>query len=110
MLMDWLEKLLGTDKAILAGFIGALIALKFQEEVTTWKGRAWFVFTGLVCAKFATPLAMSFYSIDPSLRDGVGFLLGAFGGSLLAAGFRAIKNLDLISLVKAKLGNGSGEQ
>lgn len=108
--MDWLEKLIGTDKAIIAGFIGALIALKFQEELSSWKGRAWFVFTGLVCANYGTPLAMNFYSIDPDLRGGVGFLLGAFGGSLLAAGFRAIKNLDLVSLVKAKLGNGSGEQ
>lgn len=106
--MDFLEKLIGADKVIIAGFIGALIALKFQEELSGWGGRAWFMFTGVVCAYYGTPLAISTYSIDPGLAGGVGFLLGAFGGSLLAAGFRAIKNLDLISLVKAKIGKTEG--
>ncbi|QMP19223.1 holin [Pseudomonas phage Persinger] len=108
--MDFLERLLNTDKAIIAGFIGALVALKFQEELSGWGGRAWFVCTGVACAYWGTPWAISAYSIDPGLAGSVGFLLGAFGGSLLAAGFRAIKNLDLISLVKAKIGKtGGGE-
>ncbi len=108
--MDFLEKLIGADRVLIAGFIGALVALKFQEELKGWAGKAWFVFTGVVCAYYGTPLAINTYSIDPGLAGGVGFLLGAFGGSLLAAGFRAIKNLDLISLVKAKMGKSGGEQ
>ena len=108
-MIDFLEKLIGTDKAIIAGFVGALVALKFQEELSTWRGRVLFVATGLSCAYFVTPLAVSFYQIDADLEGGVGFLLGAFGGSLLSAGFRTLKNLDLISVVKQKLGMGSGE-
>lgn len=107
--MEFFEKLLGTDKVIIASFIGALIALKFQEELNTWHGKVVFVLTGVACAYYVTPLAMTSYNIDPGLAGGVGFLLGAFGGSLLAAGFRAVRNLDLLALVKTKFGKPEGE-
>ncbi len=107
--MEFLEKLLGTDKIIVASFIGALVALKFQEELNTWQGKFVFVLTGVACAYYITPIAMASYNIDPGLAGGVGFLLGAFGGSLLAAGFRAVRNLDLVELVKAKFGKAGGE-
>lgn len=106
--MDFLTKLLDNAEVALAGLFGALAALKFQDELSTVKGRLIFVGTGVVCAYWVTPLAINVYTIDPGLAGGVGFLLGAFGGSLLSAGFRAIRNLDLVSLLKAKNGNIEG--
>ncbi|MGL6365373.1 hypothetical protein [Aeromonas veronii] len=50
------------------------------------------------------------YNIDPGLSGGVGFLLGAFGGSLLAAGLRTIRGLDLIELVKERFSRTGGGQ
>lgn len=109
--MNLLERLLMNAEAGIAGIIGAVVAVPFQEELNTWQGRLMFVFTGLACAYFATPLAISTYGIDPALAGGVGFLMGAFGGSLLSAGFRTVRNLDLSAFVKAKLGKrGDNEQ
>ncbi|MFM4808561.1 hypothetical protein [Aeromonas hydrophila] len=86
------------------------MAVPFHEELRTWKGRVVFIGTGAACAYFTTPLAISMYSIDPGLAGGVGFLLGAFGGSLLAAGLRTIKGLDLVELVRQRFSRTGGGQ
>lgn len=105
--MNLWERLLANAELGLPGLIGAVIAIPFHEELKTWKGRLFFVCTGVACAYFTTPLAISVYNIEPALAGGVGFLLGAFGGSLLAAGVRAINSADLIALIKSKIGGGS---
>lgn len=105
--MNLLDRLMANAEWALAGLIGAVIAIPFHEELRTWKGRLFFIGTGVACAYFTTPLAISLYSIDPALAGGVGFLLGAFGGSLLAAGIRAIKSADIVALIKSKFGGDS---
>lgn len=102
--MNFFDRLVANAEWAIAGLIGAVIAIPFHEELKTWKGRLTFVGTGVACAYFTTPLAISVYKIDPALAGGVGFLLGAFGGSLLAAGLRAIKSADLVALFKSKFG------
>ena len=106
--MSFLDRLMANAEMAVAGLIGAVIAIPFHEELKTWKGRLFFVGTGVACAYFTTPLAINKWSIDPSLAGGVGFLLGAFGGSLLAAGIRAVKAADLWAFLKSKFG-GSKE-
>lgn len=106
--MSLIERIVSNAEWAIAGLVGAVIAVPFHEELKTWKGRFVFVGTGAACAYFTTPLAISLYSIDPSLAGGVGFLLGAFGGSLLAAGLRTIRGLDLVDIVKERLSKTGG--
>jgi hypothetical protein len=44
---------------------------------------------------------------EPRSVAGVGFLLGTFGGSLIAAVMRAIKAADLWSVIRSKFGGPS---
>ncbi|WP_279475269.1 hypothetical protein [Aeromonas veronii] len=108
--MGLIERILTNAEWALAGLIGALVAVPFQEELSTWRGRLVFIGSGATCAYFTTPLAISMYNIDPGLSGGVGFLLGAFGGSLLSAGLRTIRGLDLIELVKERFSRTGGGQ
>lgn len=105
--MNFLDRLVANAEWAIAGLVGAVIAIPFHEELKTWKGRLFFIGTGVACAYFTTPLAISVYSIDPTLAGGVGFLLGAFGGSLVSAVIKAIKTADLVALFKSKFGGGS---
>lgn len=106
--MSLIERILTNAEWAIAGLVGAVIAVPFHEELKTWKGRILFVGTGVSCAYFTTPLAISLYSIDPGLAGGVGFLLGAFGGSLLAAGLRTLRGLDLVDILKERLSKSGG--
>jgi paired small multidrug resistance pump len=103
--MNLWERLLANAELGLPGLIGAVIAIPFHEELKTWKGRLFFVCTGVACAYFTPPLAINGYNIEPALAGGVGFLVGAVGGSLLAAGIRAVKAADLWALLKSKFGS-----
>lgn len=105
--MNFLDRLLQNAEWAIAGLFGAVVAMPLHEELKTTKGKLFFILTGVTCAYFTTPLAINKWSIDPSLAGGVGFLLGAFGGSLLAAGIRAIRAADLWALLKSKFGGGN---
>lgn len=94
-------------KLVLAGLIGAIVVLPIEKELTTWKGKLFFLFSGVACSYFTTPLAVYKWSIIPELAGSVGFLLGAFGASLLAAGIRAVKSVDLLALIKSRFGGGN---
>lgn len=101
------DRLLQNAEWAIAGLIGALVAMPLDKELTTTKGKIIFVLSGVACAYFTTPLALNRWSISPELSGGVGFLLGAFGGSLLSAGIRALKAADVWALVKSKFGGGN---
>lgn len=80
--------------------MGALVAVPFHDDKSL-KGRLWFVCSGIACSYFLTGWWSWFYSIPNNLAGAVGFLLGAFGGSLVAAVIRKIQTADLASLIEA---------
>lgn len=94
-------------KLVLSGLVGAIVVLPIEKELTTWRGKLFFLFCGVACSYFTTPLAIYKWSIIPELAGSIGFLLGAFGASLLAAGIRAVKSVDLVALIKSRFGGGN---
>lgn len=91
----------------IAGLIGAVISVPFQRDVRSAKSIAIFIFTGSACAHFLTGMVGKYFNVDPSSAGGIGFLLGAFGGSMIAAIIRAIEVADLWALIRQRFGGGS---
>lgn len=106
--MEFFHRLLDKAEWIIAGVIGAIVASWWhKDDLTDWKAWVVFLITGLACAMYLTGIVSTYLSItDPSNVTGVGFLLGAFGGSLMTAVNRAIKAADLWALVRSKFGGG----
>ena len=104
--MSPLEKIFVDLGLGIAAFIGALVGVFAQKEVATWRQGLVFVLSGLAIGYYVTPLVLDLYSIKTELTGAVGFLLGAFGGAIAAAVFKALGNLDLLELVKNRIGGG----
>lgn len=68
-----------------------------------------FVCSGVAIGYYITPLVLDLYSIRTELTGAVGFLLGAFGGGIMTAIYKAIGNLDLLELVKNRIGGKRSE-
>lgn len=99
----WIEQF----ELLLAGLAGAIVAIPFQKDLKSMASVIIFLVTGAACAHYLTGLAATFFDIEPSSAGGVGFLLGAFGGSLIAAVVRMLQTADLWSVIKSRLGGGS---
>ena len=102
--MDNLIKHLSEFKWAFAGFVGALVVVRFQSDLKTKSGIVIFVLSGSAYAHYLTGLVGDYFKIAPSSAGGIGFLLGAFGGSLTAAIMRAITSSDLVELLRKKIG------
>lgn len=102
--MDNLFKHLEDFKWAFAGLIGALVAVRFQNDLKTKGSIVIFVLSGSAYAHYLTGLVDDYFNIAPSSAGGIGFLLGAFGGSLTAAIIRAISSSDLVELLRKKIG------
>lgn len=105
---DLFHRLLDKAEWILAGLIGAIVASWWhKDDLTDWKAWVVFLITGVACALYLTGMVSAYLGIvDPSNVAGVGFLLGAFGGSLMTAINRAIKAADIWALIRSKFGGG----
>lgn len=110
--MEYLQRLL--DKIdrfelLIAGLIGAVVASWWhKDDLSDW--RAWMVFliTGVACSLYLTSMVSAYLNVtEPKIVAGIGFLLGTFGGSLLAAINRAIKAADLWALIRQRFGGGN---
>jgi paired small multidrug resistance pump len=107
--MDLFHRLLDKFDLMIAGFFGALVATRFHKEDLTDR-KTWLIFlvTGMACANYLTGMVSTYFGIvEPRSVAGVGFLLGAFGGSLMAAITRAINAADLWSFIKSRFGGPS---
>ena len=101
--MDFLHRLLDRLDLLIAGLFGVIVASWWhKDDLTDW--RAWLIFliTG-VASMVSAYLGVT----EPNIVAGVGFLLGTFGGSLLAAINRAIKAADLWALIRQRFGGGN---
>lgn len=107
--MDFFHRLLDKFDLAFAGLMGALIATRWhKDDLTDRKSWSLFLLTGMACAHYLTGMVSSYFAItEPRSVAGVGFLLGTFGGSLIAAILRAIKAADLWAIIKSKFGGPS---
>lgn len=95
---------IGLHKGALAtGFIGSVLSFRFVNQLGTF-GRAATFFGGALLAGFLAPLMVDWFGLKENYIGGVGFVVGALGMSVLAATLQAIKNADVISLVKGRFG------
>jgi len=110
--MELLQRLL--DKIdrfelLIAGLVGAVVASWWhKDDLADW--RAWMIFliTGIACSLYLTSMVSTYLGVtEPKIVAGIGFLLGTFGGSLLAAINRAIKAADLWALIRQRFGGGN---
>ena len=88
---------------IAAALVGALVGVFAQRDMVTWQQRLVFVCSGVAIGYYITPLVLDLYSIKTELTGAVGFLLGAFGGGIMAAIYKAIGNLDLLEFIKSRI-------
>lgn len=104
--MEFLRQMLDKAEWALAGLLGGLVATRFHKDDLTDR-KAWllFLFTGMACAHYLTGMVSDYLGVtEPRSVAGVGFLLGTFGGSLMAAIHRAIKAADIWALIRQKFG------
>jgi len=103
---------LDTPKSIiLAGLLGSLLSLGFINDMGL-KRRFIAVIAGIIFAHYLTPL-IAFLLHEDNYQATIGFLVGLFGMSIIAAVFRAIQNSDLWGLIRSRFGgqnqNGGGQ-
>jgi len=87
--------------ALLAGFVGSLVALTFLRELTRLQMLA-ALGTGLATSTYLTPLVMHYFTIPSDMNDGVAFLLGVVAMNIIPAVIvisESIKN-DSLAIVK----------
>lgn len=108
--MDWLTTIneaLNYLKWAIAGFFGAVISARFhRDEIKDRRDYAMFLVSGVLIAHYLTGLVSTYLQFEPGTAGGVGFLLGAFGGSVMQAIVRAIRGADIWALLKARFGGG----
>lgn len=103
-MFEFLHKHFPSGEWAIAALFGAVVALPFHDELKTRNGFAMFIFTGVACGYFLTVPVMGYFHMNPESAGGVGFLLGAFGGSMLSAIIRFAKEADLWQLVRDRFG------
>jgi hypothetical protein len=74
--------------ALIGGFFGALVSLKFIDGLGT-KQRATTVLAGTLVSAYVTPILVSYLELSPKLEGGIAFLCGLFGMSFTGAIIKA---------------------
>jgi hypothetical protein len=89
---------------LIAGFLGAVISLKFIDGLSV-KQRASTVIAGALVAGYCTPLTVELLGLSQKLEGPVAFLGGLFGMSIAGAAIKAIP--EWVAAAKEKwLGSG----
>ena len=107
--MEYLARVIDKLDVLIAGFIGSVIASWWHRNdlrsVSSW---VVFLIAGIACAYYLAGMVSGYFDIvKPETVAGVGFLLGAFGGSMMLAVYRALKAADVWSLIRSRFGGGS---
>lgn len=74
---------------LIAGFLGAVISLKFIDGLSV-KQRASTVIAGTIIAAYCTPLTVELLGLSTKLEGAIAFLGGLFGMSIAGAAITAI--------------------
>lgn len=74
---------------VAGGFFGALVSLKFIENLSLWQ-RGSTVFAGTLVSAYLTPVVVSWLELSPRLEAGIAFLCGLFGMSFTGAVIKAM--------------------
>ncbi len=103
--MDYLSDFFLNFKLAIAGLFGAVISARFhKDELVTRVDFFTFVISGVLIAHYLTALVVQYWEMKPETAGGIGFLLGAFGGSLIQAALRTIRSGELWALIRKRLG------
>lgn len=102
-----LNDLLSDARLAAAGIMGAIAAAPFHSEVRGWKAKTVFVVAGTASAFFLTDLVSDYFGIPTDKSGGVGFLLGAFSGSLIDAAIKAVNSVDVVAILKSRFGGNN---
>lgn len=100
-----LNDFLTSLKWAIAGGFGAVIVSRFhKDELAGRKDFAIFVLSGAAIAHFIGGAVVEWFDLGVNSAPAVGFLLGAFGGSIMQAIARAIKKADLWEFLRSRFG------
>lgn len=77
---------------LIAGFVGALVSLKFIDGIATWSlwQRLSTVACGAAVAGYCAPLTVSVLELAPGTEGAVAFIAGLFGMSAAGAVVKAM--------------------
>lgn len=76
----------------IAGFFGSVVALTFAKELTILR-LLFAILTGCVTSVYTTDIAVHYLGIDPTLDNGVAFLIGLTAMALIPVVFSFIEQL-----------------
>lgn len=93
---------------VVAGFLGSLLSMSFIDGMGT-KQRIVAVIFGMVMSHYLAPFIAYMFK-EQSFEPTIGFLVGLFGMSVVAAVFRAIQNSDIWAFIMTRFGKKAGEQ
>jgi hypothetical protein len=96
---SWLTAVGIKFAALIGGFFGALVSLKFIEGLSV-KQRASTVLAGTAVSAYATPVIVNLLELSMTLEGGIAFLCGLFGMSFTGAVIKAMP--EYVSALKSK--------
>lgn len=106
--LDGLVTYLGINKsAAIWGLIGGLLSLRFVTECG-WLARTNTVCMAGIMANLFTDPIYEYFSVKGLGQGGVGFIIGLFSITILAAAFKTLQELEFTKLVMTVLSRYSG--
>lgn len=92
--------------AVVGGFIGALVSLKFIEDIAHW---SWWkktttVLAGATVAAYSTPLTVELLELSQKAEGAIAFIGGLFGMSIAGAVIKAIPSI--VETARERWGGG----
>lgn len=92
--------------AVVGGFLGALVSLKFIEDIASWSWgkRITTILAGAAVAAYSTPLTVEVLQLTPKAEGAIAFIGGLFGMSLAGAIMKAIP--AFVETAREKWGGG----
>ncbi|MGH7260145.1 MAG: hypothetical protein ACREI9_05620 [Nitrospiraceae bacterium] len=108
-MVDWATALGLKPGSFFAGMLGGVLSLRWVPEVG-WAARSFTIFFAGCVANYATEPIYLTFAIKGLHQGGVGLLIGLFAMSLSAAIFKALKELQLGTMVTNFIGKLLGVQ